>query len=39
MSHTTTSTIAQEGFVQVTLEVKDIGTNDRVFIDPKLEIT
>jgi hypothetical protein len=39
MSHTTASTIAQEGFVQVVLEVKDIGTNDRVFIDPKMEIT
>jgi hypothetical protein len=39
VSHTTTSTIAQEGFVRVVPEVKDIGTNDSIFIDPKLEIT
>jgi hypothetical protein len=38
-SHTTASTLAQEGFVRATLEIKDLGTNDSIFIDPIMVIT
>lgn len=39
VSHTTSANIAQEGFIEVDLEVVDIGNNDRIFIDPVLVIS